>query len=269
MAKYLGSYQWQIDKDWFGGFSGIELSADGQSMTLISDRTKILNARIDRKNSQIVAIYPSRPQHLKSSTGARLKGKIADSEGLAIAPDGTIYISFEGIHRVSQYAAPGSIAKPLHRPKAFLDMPLNGSLEALAIDPLGQLYTLPEHDPDGSGNIPIYRWSGGKWTNPFSLPSKGIFRPVGADFGPDGRFYLLERSFSIMGFRSRLRRWDFTQTAALNEVTLLQTPYFTHDNLEGLSIWRDSTGRLRATMISDDNFMFFQRTELVEYALPE
>lgn len=269
MAKYLGSYQWQIDQEWFGGFSGIELSADGQSMTLITDRANIMTARIERKDTRIVAIYSSLPQHLKSSAGVRLTGKIADSEGLAIATDGTIYISFEGIHRVSRYAAPDGIAEPLHRSKAFLSMPINGSLEALAVDPIGQLYTLPENAMDEGGNIPVYRWISGKWTNPFSLSAKGKFRPVGADFGPDSRFYLLERSFSILGFRTRLRRWDFTRTAALNEQTLLLTSASLHDNLEGLSIWRDSAGRLRATMISDDNFMAFQRTELVEYALPE
>jgi hypothetical protein len=91
---------------------------------------------------------------------------------------------------------------------------------------------------------------------------------VDADFGPDGRFYLLERDLTLLGFRSRLRRWDITAEGPGNEVTLFQTAAGTHDNLEGLSIWRDSTGGLRATMISDDNFLPLQRTELVEYALP-
>lgn len=268
-AEYLGSFRWHIDKKWFGGFSGIELSSDGQSMTLISDRTKILAARIERKDTQIIAIYPGRPHHLKSSSGARMYGKIADAEGLAVAPDGTIYISFEGVHRVSRYAAPGGIATPLRRPKAFRSMPSNGSLEALAIDQNGRLFTLPEYGTNDSDKIPVFRWDGDRWSNPFSLSARGRFHPVGADFGPDGRFYLLERSFSILGFRTRLRRWDITGNTALNEQTLLLTTSRTHDNLEGLAIWRDSSGRLRATMIADDNFMAFQRTELVEYALPE
>lgn len=40
-----------------------------------------------------------------------------------------------------------------------------------------------------------------------------------------------------------------------------------HDNLEGISVWQDPDGRIRLTMISDDNFMVFQRTEIVEYAV--
>ena len=42
-----------------------------------------------------------------------------------------------------------------------------------------------------------------------------------------------------------------------------------HDNLEGLAVWRDDSGAIRLTMISDDNFNLLQRTELVEYAVPE
>jgi hypothetical protein len=41
-----------------------------------------------------------------------------------------------------------------------------------------------------------------------------------------------------------------------------------HDNLEGLSVWRDAKGTIRLTMIADDNFYFFQTTEIVEYGIP-
>jgi hypothetical protein len=50
--------------------------------------------------------------------------------------------------------------------------------------------------------------------------------------------------------------------------TLFTTATGTHDNLEGLDVWSDSDG-LRATMIADDNFRFFQRTEIVDYRLPD
>ena len=53
-----------------------------------------------------------------------------------------------------------------------------------------------------------------------------------------------------------------------DEETLLETSLFTHDNLEGLSVWRDG-GTLVMTMISDDNFRGVQRTEIVEYLLTD
>ena len=52
------------------------------------------------------------------------------------------------------------------------------------------------------------------------------------------------------------------------ERTLLQTDPGTFDNLEGLAVWRDATG-LRATMISDDNFLALFRSQIVEFRLPE
>jgi hypothetical protein len=88
--------------------------------------------------------------------------------------------------------------------------------------------------------------------------------------GPDGRFYVLERDFrGLAGFASRLRRFDFGDNALTNEVTLIETPTGLHDNLEGLSIWRDENGRLTATMIADNNFSFLLPNQIVEYRLPD
>ena len=62
---------------------------------------------------------------------------------------------------------------------------------------------------------------------------------------------------------------DRSGHAQSDEEIVFETGTGTHDNLEGLSVWRDDQGRLRATMISDDNFLALQRTELVEYLLPD
>jgi len=50
---------------------------------------------------------------------------------------------------------------------------------------------------------------------------------------------------------------------------LLQTPVGFHDNLEGVSIWRDAQGRLRASMVADNNFLPFLSSGIVEYTLPD
>ena len=92
---------------------------------------------------------------------------------------------------------------------------------------------------------------------------------MAADFGPDGRFYVLERDTGAIGFRSRLRRWNVTANGVTGEEILFQSRLTAHDNLEGVPVWRDGQGRLRATMVSDNNFLVLQRTELVEYLLPD
>ncbi|UWQ32601.1 esterase-like activity of phytase family protein [Leisingera sp. M527] len=267
-AQHLSSYTWKLNQRWFGGFSALKLSDGGKSMTVLSDRATLVTTRIQRSQGLISGITARRAHELRASTGKTLRGFAGDSEGLAVAADGSRYISFEGAARVARYHSPEGRATVLPRPKAFRGLPPKKSLETLAIDARGRLYTLPERALDKHGQIPVWRWNGRRWSRPFSLPPEGGFLPVDADFGPDGRFYLLERDFTLFGLRSRLRRWDITAAGPANEAILLQTRARTHDNLEGLSVWADGTGRLRATMVSDDNFLPFQRTEIVEYALP-
>lgn len=266
-AEFLGSYEWSRSEQWFGGFSAIELAQNGQDMYLLTDRAKLVRARIDRDRGMIKAVDLQGTWHLKSSQGIDLQGRILDSEGLAIPPGGPIYVSFEGAHRVAAYDTPNANARVLTRAALFAGLEGNKSLEALAIDAKGNLYAIPEGGHDAQGNIPVFARTAKGWSVPFSLPHTKGFAPVAADFGPDGRLYLLERGFSPIGFRTQLRRWDM-QNGPTNETLLIRTGWGTHDNLEGLSVWRDPQGQLRATMISDDNFLRLQKTEIVEYRLP-
>ncbi len=268
-ATQLGSYVWRHNAEWFGGFSAIHMSENGTHITVLSDRATLVTARITRDGDQITDIRILGHWPVLSSAGRIMLGYAGDSEGIAMAPDGGFYISFEGVHRVAYYPAPGTRAQVLPRPKAFDGLDRNGSFEGLAIDDQGRLFTLTEKSRTAQGDIPVYRWNGRVWSTPFVVPQRGDFQPVAADFGPDGRFYVLERTASITGFRSRLRRWDVSEDTPKAEETLIETGKGAHDNLEGLSVWRDDQGRLRATMISDDNFLALQRTELVEYLLPD
>lgn len=268
-ATHLFSYPWHNPSQWFGGFSAIHVSDEGRHLIVLSDRSTLVTARAERDAGGITNIRVQGHWPVLSSKGRVLPGYVGDSEGIAIALDGGIYISFEGVHRVAYYPAPGTKARVLPRPAAFDAFDSNGSFEALAIDNRGRLYALTEKNRTEQGDIPVYRWNGQAWSSPFVLPQRGSFLPVAADFGPDGRFYLLERAVSLTGFRSRLRRWQIDEDEPSGEEILFQTGTGTHDNLEGLSVWRDPSGRLRASMISDDNFLALQRTELVEYALPD
>ena len=83
-ARLLGSFVWQRDLPWFGGWSGLEISANGTGLTAISDRDgTLIFARIARENGRIGGIRILRAIRLRSSTGAPLSGRIADAEGLA------------------------------------------------------------------------------------------------------------------------------------------------------------------------------------------
>jgi hypothetical protein len=272
-ARFLSAFTWTPPAaqaaPWFGGFSGIEMLDEGRKIVVLSDRATLVFATLERSGGLISGANITKARALRSSTGKIIKGPVMDSEGLVHAPDGRLFISYEGVSRIAQHQLGKTPARVLPRPAAFRQLPFNKSLEALAMDPDGRLYTMPENAPDENGNIPVWRWDGQRWGTPFSLPRRNGFMPVGADFGPDGRLYVLERRFLLLGFQSRLRRWDVTKDGPRNEMILLRTALGTHDNLEGVSVWRDPAGHLRATMISDDNFRSLQRTELVEYSLPD
>ncbi|MBV7395454.1 esterase-like activity of phytase family protein [Mameliella sediminis] len=251
-----------------GGFSGLELSEDGNAFTALSDRGLLVTGRLIRKGGKLSGLTVDDITPLRNPAGRPVRGFRADSEGLARAPDGTLFVSFEGLHRVMAYTdLSRSTALPV--PDAFRRLQGNSGLEALAVNKDGHLYTLPERSGHLTRPFPVWRFDGTNWSQPFSIPRSGGFLPVGADFGPDGRLYLLEREFTGFAFRSRVRRFTLSNDRVTQEETLLETPHHTHGNLEGLSVWRDAGGALRLTMISDDNFKSFLRSEFVEYRLVE
>jgi hypothetical protein len=265
-ADYLGSYAWSEDWETFGGFSGLELDATGTGFTAISDRSRLVTGRLRRDAAGVVeGVEVSGQERVLDPEGAPLTRRRGDSEGLAIGPDGTTFISFEGATRVRVQGQDGLPPALLPDHPDFARMRNNRALEALAVDAEGRLYTLPEWLLRDEDDLPVLRFADGAWAEAFRLPVRDGFSVAGADVGPDGRLYLLERRFLGLGFRTRLRRVNLDGTG---EQTLLTTATGTHDNLEGLAVWADAGG-LRATMISDDNFRFFQRTEFVDYRLPD
>lgn len=268
---FLGAFTWRMDDDHFGGFSAIEVHADGREFIALSDRGRFTTGQLLRDGQGRIAGVEAQPlQALKGKGDAPLQGLRVDSEGLALAPDGSIYVSFEGAARVLHYPRIGGSAENLPTPADFRAMQINSALEALAIGRDGTLYTLPERSGGLDRPFPVYRFRNGKWDKKLSIPRRGAFLAVSADIGPDGRFYLLERDFrGLAGFASRLRRFDLGARGLTGEVTLIETAAGLHDNLEGLSVWRDGKGHLIATMISDDNFNYFLRTQIVEYRLPD
>jgi len=267
-AAWLGTHVWTMNNDRFGGFSAIEVEADGSAFVAVSDRGAIVPGTFQRDADGLITGVTAGPLAvLRGRSEEALTRAWSDSEGIAIGPDGKIWISFEIAPRLLQYERLFGPASLLPIPRDFSRLHSNGSLEALAVAPDGALYTLPEESVRNDGAFPVYRFRDGSWDQPFILPSDGDFLPVGADFGPDGRFYLLERDFGAFGFSTRVRRFVLSGDSIEAGETLLQTSAGTHGNLEGIGVWRDAQGRLRLTMIADNNFKSFLDTQIVEYAL--
>ena len=239
------------------GLSAIEVDGTGIHFTALTDQGFVLTGRLQRRDGRLAGLadparwpLPGRP----------------DSEGLALAPGGRLYISTEGPARVLAFDAGGPAPDQPPVAGAWRDLPENAALEALAIDAAGRLLTLPEGPRLGARPFPLWRLEGGHWRRLMSLPRRGPFLPVGADMGPDDRLYVLERAFfGPFGFRSRVRRIDLSGSGGPTVETVLTTPLWRFGNLEGLAVWRAGPGEIRLLMVRDDDFG--GRPDFVEFAL--
>jgi hypothetical protein len=268
---FVGSFDWRMADPRFGGMSSIEMTQDGLAFTAMSDRGTLVTGQVVRDAAGVITgVTDTVILSLKGAGDAPLDSTRNDTEGLAVAADGTIFVALEGPARLLRYDTADGPATNLPALEAFAAMQHNSSLEALAIDDNGWLYTLPERSGTLDTPFPVYRFQDGTWDQPFSLPRDDLYLAVAADFGPDDRLYLLERQFhGLLGFQSRVRRFVVTGNAIDAGEVVLETTTGQHGNQEGLSVWRDGTGTLRLTMVSDDNFRFFLRTSLVEYRIPD
>lgn len=243
----------------YGGYSGIEMSPDGLSAEVVSDRGWLFKLDISRDAAQrVVAVEP---------TQLHWPIPLGDLEGLAAVDSQLRFVSTEGPAIVSRIDGFRMSCLPIHQD--FLDFGSNRALEALAIDTEERLYTLPERPArDADTALSVYRYDNGTWRVIMEIPFDGVYLATGADIGDDGLFYLLERAVTPVGFRSRVRRFDPNNPARAAE-TLLETAAGRFDNLEGISIWTDKAGITRLTLISDDNFISPQQSQLVEFQLTE
>ena len=263
--------------DMRGGWSGIDVSPDGSRFWAVSDRGDRTDGALRRDDEgRLVGIDAADIRRLPGLEGGDIR-EADDAEGIDVRPsDNEAFVSFEGFVRLRRY--PGSWAKAewvpdLDAARAFH---INRGFEAVARDRDGHVYTLPERVRRPGAPYPLFRYSQpidtphGAWSVAAELTSDEGWNAVGADFGPDGAFYLLERRFGVVGFGSRIRRFDLAAAlpgTSLGGSVVFESPLGRHGNLEGLGIWIDGEERLRAVMIADDNRLAFQRSEVVEAIL--
>ena len=261
---------WTEPEASFGGFSGLAVTDDGRSFVTVSDKGTWATGRMEREHGRLTGITMTGHGPLHEISGTPLDGLNVDAEGLDLDPQGRAYVSFEAFHRVRRYDRLDGPAASVPPHPDFARLQNNSGLEALTIDAEGTLYVIPERSGALDRPFPVYRFRNGRWDKDLRLRRDGEFLVVDADFGPDGRLYVLERSFRWLGgFATRIRRFTLGPAGLGDEITLFETRIGEMDNMEGMSVWRDEAGQTRVTLLSDDNFFALQRTIIAEFVLAE
>lgn len=262
----------------FGGWSDLHVSADGRTLTSISDEGAWLTATIEYDGeANLAGLSGARIGQLLGLNGRPIESKAeADAEAMVRLPDGSWLVAFERNHRLWRYQTLTSTPTPFDGPAEIARQPANGGIEALTALADGRIIAISEEyserpntvmgwigEPQAGGR---YQW---RSFNYVTIPD---FRPTSITQLPDGSFAMVERAFDVVrGVRCRIMRFDAAQlrpgaTVQAEELARLASPYAV-DNLEGLAATRGARGETLLWLISDDNFNPLQRNILLLFEL--
>ena len=283
--EWLGGLILTANSEFFGGYSDLALSADGNTLLTVSDSGSWLSAKLATKNGQLTGVSDGRIGPLPQKDGRPLRGKHdRDAESLVALGqdgiDGRYLIGFEDRHRIDEYAfEDGRFRGPLGSralPRDLRRMGRNEGLEGMALlrggEHKGALVVFSEHKLDRQNDHTGSLMNADK-NHPLFLKRTGEFDISSLQSLSDGSLLVLERSFiraSLkLDIRVRLIKAEDIKPGArlVGEVLLEAGSNYMIDNFEGIAVTETEKGETFITLISDDNFNFFQSTLLARFKL--
>jgi len=262
---YRGGVSLSSTHENFGGFSGLHISADGQSLLAISDRAHWLKADIDySEDGHLQAVSNAKMAAMKNKQGAPFKRSHADSEGLSVFKN-QVLVSFERTPRIEAYHfnESGDLSPPqkIYDFKAYPYLRSNKSLESVAHIDENNIITIAERSlkKNGLENIPGFSLNllenDKKELTLFSIQKTDKFDITEIDV-LNGTVFFLERYFSPKeGLHIRLSsaELDTKKTIKTNELAKFGL-FHQIDNFEGLSVRQTPEEKTYLYIISDNNF---------------
>ena len=271
--------------DYFGGYSGLALDDKGERFLAISDSGSWLTGKLTYKDDLLAGIADAHIGPLTQKDGHPLqKKRDRDAEALVQLKHGAIegryLIAFERVHRVDEYALENGVmrgplgSRPL--PKILDELGSNEGLEGATLlrgGPwAGGLVLFPEELLNGGGDLTGALIVNGE-TKALTIKRYQKYDISDIQSLADGSLVVLERSFDPtdkrLGIRLRLiKAADVKPGTVMEGENLLDAgPGQEIDNFEGLAVHETAAGETILTLMSDDNFNFFQRTLMVQFKL--
>jgi hypothetical protein len=279
---YRGGVELTSSHKDFGGISAIRMAADGARFIAVTDKGRWLRGQITYDGTRPNGITDAEMAPVLGQDGKPLSARgWYDTESIA-ENGGIVWLGIERVNRIVRFdiGRHGLLARgePIAVPPGIQRLPHNKGLECLTHVPrglplAGTLIAISERGLDRDNNIQGFL-IGGTSAGDFSVKRIGDFDVSDCAVTPDGDLLLLERSFSrLAGVGMRIRR---VPLASVKPGTTIDGPAlstadmgFQIDNMEGISVHRAADGALVLTLISDDNFAFFQRTLLLQFTLTD
>lgn len=272
--------------DTFGGLSGLAVTGPDQQVVFVTDRGNFVTGQLayDDANTLFgfigVTIEP-----MRNSRGEVLPRQYArDAEGVdTVLRDGVpvaLRVGFEHLTRVADFAlnngVPGGPAREVAIPDWLTDRRTNETLESVCIAPpaspiAGSTLLLAEEYLDAEGNHRGWLL-GQNDKGPIGYQNSPVVNPTECAFLPNGDLLVLERGVSMLSFVMELRRVPAAEVRPDNVMAgelLLSASGGSIDNMESMTVHTAPDGELRILIGSDNNFNDWQRSLLLEFALPE
>jgi hypothetical protein len=283
---FRGGMTLQSADDTFGGLSSVTETGPHQRVAFVTDRGQFVSGQLAFDDTdRLIGLIGVNIEPMHNSSGEILPRQFArDAEGMdTIWRDGVpvaVRVSFEHLTRVADFAItdgrPGGAAREVPVPEWIGEERHNVSLESVCIAPAaspvaGSTLLLMEDVVDAEGN---HRGEllGVNDKGPIGYVNSPVVNPTDCAFLPNGDLLVLERGISLFAFVMNLRRVPAAQVrpgSIMSGELLLSAQGSEVDNMEALMVYRTPGGEMRILMGSDDNFNDWQRTLILEFALPE
>ncbi len=256
--------EWHVDHPDFGGLSALLMAADWASLLAGSDHGALITARLQRDDAgQITDVTPIDIMRAKLRSGHAPTEFKMDLEALTRDPRGGWMLAYESYVRIERLTDLRAVPKATHRWETFVPLFGNQAFEALATLPDGRVIAITEtKGPTGTARSVI--WAGSGWTEGPQIPVSRGYHITGADVGPDGCLYLVERRYSIAGgFRFGLRRLSGGPDTWVDTLLYRAAPAAI-GNVEAVSAWAPPSGDIALSLLTDNGFLPLTATRLIE-----
>lgn len=272
---FLGAWEINSPERSFGGLSAIYTSVDEDRLIAVNDKG--------------IAFWLPKPG-VKGQARAKIlpllnypnpqKKYALDSESLAVDPkSGKSWIGYEIFHRICRYSVGfRKVEQCMDWPEMRL-WPKSSSLESLTRLPDGSFIAIAEGAPAAHEGRAMLVFNGDPSDKATPHPLKMSYVPP-AGYDPTDALWAGENELLVLNRRATLydgftaiitsiKLDEMKEGAVLVGQSVAQlAPPLLVDNFEGLAL-EEKDGQRILWVISDDNFMFFQRTLLLKFALPE